>query len=138
MVALDPHVNPKEQLPLIVLYSTFNILACLGYFTLLVVGLRVARLRRNLVLLGVELVFFVATGAAACVTYTGHVMSDDTPFELCLVSGAFGSSLSAAQTAAAFSLTLKVWAHALMMNHPRSVLLQQISSSTMVCLFMNL
>jgi hypothetical protein len=107
-VALAPHVHPAAQRTEVVLWSTFNLLACAGFLAMFVARLCVPRRRKNLVLLNLEFAFFFATGGSASLTWTGHVMDRDVPFGLCLASGAFMSSISTIQTGAAFALTCKV------------------------------
>jgi hypothetical protein len=146
--AVDPGVNPRQQVNLIILWTVFNVLACLGFTILLVSGLFIRRVRGNPVLLSLYAVFVVATAAGPLLTWTGYAMSYEVPIGLCIVSGAFGSSWSLAQVASTFALVLKVgehvtcqsstngddqvWSHALLISYPQSKVLRWTSSSPLV------
>jgi hypothetical protein len=104
----DAGVNPRAQLTLILLWAIFDLLACAGFAVLLAIGLLTRRGKNNPVLLSLFAVFLLATASGPLLTWTGYAMSMDVPAGLCLVSGAFGSSWSAAQVSSAFALVLKV------------------------------
>jgi hypothetical protein len=117
MVVVSPHVDLRAQRDKIVLWSIFNLLAAVGFAALAAARLCMSRRRRNWVLLNLEVAFLVAGVGQASLTWTGHVMDPDVPFTLCLVSGAFNSSISVVQTGSAFALTCRASARA---HHPSS------------------
>jgi hypothetical protein len=104
---VDEGVDPRKQLNLIILYTTFYLAGFFGFLVLFVAGLFSRRLLQNKVLLSFFAVFVIATGANTILIWTGHVMTD-IPFSLCLISGAFGSSITVLQTGAAIALVMKV------------------------------
>jgi hypothetical protein len=108
MVLVAPQVNPSAQRTEIIIWSVLNLLACAGFLSLFLARLCSRRKRPNWVLLNLEFAFFVATAGCASLTWTGHIMERETPFGLCLVSGAFLTSMSTAQTGSAFALVCKV------------------------------
>jgi hypothetical protein len=108
---VDPGVDPRKQITLIIIWTVFNLLACIGFIALFLSGLLSRRLRRNRVLLSLYAVFVIATAAGPLLTWTGHVMNREVPIGLCIVSGAFGSSWSLAQVSSTFALVLKVSDH---------------------------
>jgi hypothetical protein len=101
------NVNPHEQVVLIILWSTFNILASLGFLVLFLVSLFTSRLRRNPVLLSFFAIFFFACASNTILTWTGYAFKQ-VPFVLCVVSGAFGAGVTVLQTGAAICLVIKV------------------------------
>lgn len=105
---VDTGVDPRKQLTLVVLWATFNLLACAGFITLFITGLFIRRARRNPILLSFFASFTIATAAGALLSYTGYGLTAAVPIPLCVVSAAFGSSWSMAQTGAACALVIKV------------------------------
>jgi hypothetical protein len=104
---VDPGVNPKEQITYIALHGFFNLFACFGFGLFFVIGLCSPRLRKNIVLLSFFAVFTLVCATNTMLLWTGYAFRD-VPFSICVASGAFGSSTSLLQVAAALSLVLKV------------------------------
>jgi hypothetical protein len=103
-----PGIDPAQSRLFIVVWSVFNLLACVGFTALAVVGL-LAR-RRNAVLLSFELAFALTAGLNTILTWTGTVGRVPTPFTPCLISGTLGAALALAPAVSACALVIKVHA----------------------------
>jgi hypothetical protein len=99
---------PHKRHALLIVYSTLDIIACLGMLSLLAVGVRIRRLRSNLVLLNFELVIFFTAFGQTMLTWTGHPFDFTPPFGLCLANSAWVASAACMKAGAAFGLTCKV------------------------------
>jgi hypothetical protein len=103
---VESNVEPRKQAALIVCWSVFNLVACLGFAILFVLSLVTPHSRKNPVVLSFFLIFVIACAANTILTWTGYAFKD-VPFGLCALSGAFGSSVSMLQTGAAICLVIK-------------------------------
>jgi hypothetical protein len=103
----ESHVDPQKQFAYIVVWTVFNLLGVLGFLILLVVGLLSRRLRQNPILISFYANFAVACFGNAFLSVSGYVFKE-VPYGICVVSGAFGVSVSLLQTTAALALVLKV------------------------------
>jgi hypothetical protein len=89
-------------------YAIFEIISAFGILVLLVVGACTKRLRANIVLLNLELVFFVTAAGQSLLVWTGHSFNMDPPRGVCLTSASFISAAASMKAGAAFALTCKV------------------------------
>jgi hypothetical protein len=108
LITKTPFVPPSNQHALLTIYSTFDLVACLGMLILLVIGVRTRRLRSNLVLLNFELVIFFTAMGQTLMIWTGYPYNLNPPFGLCLTSSAWIAGVATMKAGAAFSLTCRV------------------------------
>jgi hypothetical protein len=101
-------VPPDNQHSLLYAFAILEVTATLGVLVLLVVGAFTKRLRANIVLLNLELVFFVTAAGQSLLVWTGHSFDKDPPRGLCLISGSFIAAAASMKAGAAFALTCKV------------------------------
>jgi hypothetical protein len=106
---VDPGVDARQQLTLIVLYMAFNMISCIGFVIILVVSLFSRRLRQNKVFLSHHAAFAVAGAGSSILGWTGYVFAEDVPYTLCIVSAASTSSVSILQTCGVMCLAVKVY-----------------------------
>jgi hypothetical protein len=104
---VEPGVNPREQITYVILHGVFNLLSCFSFGAFFVIGLFSRRLRKNMILLSLFAAFTFTCATNTLLLWTGYIFKD-VPFSLCVASGAFGSSTSLLQVAAALALVLKV------------------------------
>jgi hypothetical protein len=110
---VDPGVDPRQQLTLIVLYMTFDMMSCIGFVIIFVASLFSRRLRQNKVFLSHHAAFAVAGAGNSILGWTGYAFTKDVPYSLCVVSAASASSVSLLQTCGAMCLAAKVCSRAL-------------------------
>jgi hypothetical protein len=106
---VDPGVNPRRQVTLIVLYMTFNILSCVGFVIILVASFFSRRLRQNKVFLSHHAAFAFAGAGSSILGWTGYAFTTDVPYSLCILSAALSSSVSLLQTCGVICLAAKVY-----------------------------
>jgi hypothetical protein len=101
-------ISPSLQRILVSVYSSVDIIACIGLLCILILGARTKRLRSNLVLLNFEFVFFFTALGQTLLIWTGYPYARNPPRHLCVVSGAYIGAAATFKAGAAFGLIGKV------------------------------
>lgn len=103
-----PPVDIDAHLPVLIVWSTFNIAAAVLNLLLALLSLRVPRIRNNLLLLNLEFIFFLTCGGSSMLVWTGHARDPIPPAGVCILNASMTYAGVAAQAAAAFGLVVKV------------------------------
>jgi hypothetical protein len=106
--AISPLALSKNQLSFLYAFAILEITATLGILLLLIVSVCTKRLRANVILLNLELVFLVTAAGQSLLVWTGHSFDMDPPRGLCLLSGSFIAAAASMKAGAAFALICKV------------------------------
>ncbi|KAJ7866046.1 hypothetical protein B0H14DRAFT_2347680 [Mycena olivaceomarginata] len=112
-------VNPRDHLPHLVTWGTFNIFSACANVLLLALTLISQRWEANFLLLHLELIFVLTSGAASLLIWTGHALDLDPPYGLCLPNALAAMSNTPLQGGSAFAIVLKVWGSVMIACHPR-------------------
>lgn len=97
-------VNPRDHLPHLVTWGTFNIFSACANALLLALTLISQRWEANFLLLHLELIFVLTSGAASLLIWTGHALDLHPPYGLCLPNALAAMSNTPLQGGSAFAI----------------------------------
>ncbi|KAJ7771559.1 hypothetical protein B0H16DRAFT_1305969 [Mycena metata] len=112
-------VDPHEHLPLLTVWSTFNIFAACANSVLLAVTLVSQRWDTNYVLVNLEAIFILTSAGGSLLVWTGHALDQHPPYKLCLVNASLGMANVPLMAGSALAIVLKVWGGVMIACHPR-------------------
>ncbi|KAJ7349031.1 hypothetical protein DFH08DRAFT_777924 [Mycena albidolilacea] len=112
--------NPREYLPHLIVWSTFNIFAALAIAALLLVTLVSQRRAADRALLNLEAIFILTSVSGSILVWTGHALDTHPPYALCLFNAAIGMANVPLMAGAALAVVLKVWGSVMIACHIRT------------------
>jgi hypothetical protein len=112
--------NPREYLPHLIVWSTFNIFAALAIAALLLVTLISQRRAADRTLLNLEAIFILTSASGSILVWTGHALDTHPPYALCLFNAAIGMANVPLMAGAALAVVLKVWGSVMIACHVRA------------------
>ncbi|KAJ7609815.1 hypothetical protein FB45DRAFT_1010104 [Roridomyces roridus] len=102
-------MSPDAHIPLLILWSTFNLLSAVGNTGLLALAV-LSRCRINSVLVNLQLIFAVTGLSGSLLIWTGHARDAEPPYALCLANAAMSMANVPLQAGAALAMILQGWA----------------------------
>ncbi|KAJ7043036.1 hypothetical protein C8F04DRAFT_1286952 [Mycena alexandri] len=115
MSVADPH----EYLPLLTVWSTFNIFAACANSVLLAVTLISQGWDTNRALVNLEAIFIVTSACGSLLVWTGHALDQHPPYGLCLANASMVMANVPLMAGSALAIVLKVWGGVMIACHPR-------------------
>lgn len=107
-MSAPPPLNPRDYLGYVIAWNTLNFVAGVGNLALFITSLCIPRLRKNILLLNVEFLFFCSHASTTALTWTGNALNPTPPFGPCLFNGAVAWSNAFAAGSSATFLVMKV------------------------------
>jgi hypothetical protein len=104
----DQSVDPRDTLPQLAVWSTFNIFGAVSMSIVLAISLCVPHLRRVWLLVNLELFLMISCATGSILVWTGHALDRDPPRGLCTFNAAVTMSNVTGSGFAAFALVLGV------------------------------
>ncbi|KAK7046486.1 hypothetical protein R3P38DRAFT_2874012 [Favolaschia claudopus] len=102
-------VDPRNYLPHLITWSTFNLFSVFANILLVIVTFISQGSEANFLLIHLELIFVLTSGAASLLIWTGHALDMYPPHTLCLANAFLAMANPPLQGGAAFAIVLRVW-----------------------------
>ncbi|KAK6992654.1 hypothetical protein R3P38DRAFT_3083402 [Favolaschia claudopus] len=102
-------VDPRNYLPHLITWGTFNLFSVFANILLVIVTFISQGSEANLLLIHLELIFVLTSGAASLLIWTGHALDMYPPHTLCLTNAFLAMANPPLQGGAAFAIVLRVW-----------------------------